>query len=215
LNVDRCAGSGAPGARWEPAPEGALDGQQHTCQTAGWDDSLAALRAALSAHAPVDGLLGFSQGAAVAAVLCAMQQAARGAAPGAALGAALTADGGPPSNRSAAGEDFCLHFAVLLSGFPSPCPLHARLMAEAGPLQLPSLHVFGGSAAAEGAGGDAGTGCRRGGIPVAASEALAAAFDPGAGRRLARHGGGHDVPRTKALVAAVRDFVAAQSASGE
>lgn len=108
---------------------------------------------------------------------------------------------------------------ILISGFLSACPAHARLLASLGPLPLPSLHIFGGGgdsgapAAGGGGGADADDATAAAGdrtVGAALSEALAAAYDPAAGRRLLRHGGGHDVPRSKSLVAAVREFVVAQ-----
>jgi predicted esterase len=183
--------------QWEPAPSSLPADQELASQSEGWDESLRALRAALAQHAPVDAVLGFSQGAAVAAVLCAMQQQEqqeqqqdKGPPPQTPAAAAAAAATGPPPPPHPP-----LRFAILLSGFPSPSPAHAALLAAAGPLRLPSLHVFGA------AGADRAVAARL-------SEALADAFDPAAGRRLARRGGGgHGVPRTRALVGAVQEFV--------
>lgn len=71
------------------------------------------------------------QGAAVAAVLCALQQQASRAPPDP-TGSGSDAQPWPP-----------LRFAVLCSGFASPCPKHQRLLAAEAPLQLPSLHIYG------------------------------------------------------------------------
>ena len=68
------------------------------------------------------------QGAAVAAVLCALQQRAS-LAPSELPG---DAEPWPP-----------LRFAVMCSGFPSPCPEHQQLLAAEAPLRLPSLHIYG------------------------------------------------------------------------
>lgn len=67
------------------------------------------------------------QGAAVAAVLCALQQQSSRAA-----AASSDEDAWPR-----------LRFAVLCSGFASPCPEHGRLLRAQAPLQLPSLHIYG------------------------------------------------------------------------
>lgn len=60
---------------WLQAPEHVGD-QQQLHQTEGWEQSLAALQSYMQVQGPFDGLLGFSQGAAVAAALCALQQQA-------------------------------------------------------------------------------------------------------------------------------------------
>ena len=80
----------------------------------GWDNSLRVLREALERH-PGAGVLGFSQGAAVAAAV-----------------AALSCHGQLPA----------LRFAVLVAGF---IPRAAELapLFEGAPLDLPSLHVWG------------------------------------------------------------------------
>ncbi|KAK9843948.1 hypothetical protein WJX81_000209 [Elliptochloris bilobata] len=89
-----------------------------------WPASLALLRDALRSDAgPYDGVMGFSQGAAVAAVLCALQQRA------------ARASGAEPWPR--------LRFAVLCSGFQSPRAEHMQLLAAEAPLRLPSLHIYG------------------------------------------------------------------------
>uniref|UniRef100_A0A9L0ITX5 Esterase OVCA2 n=1 Tax=Equus asinus TaxID=9793 RepID=A0A9L0ITX5_EQUAS len=83
----------------------------------GLKEALGTVAQALSQLGPFDGLLGFSQGAALAAVVCALGQA-----------------GDPrfPLPR----------FIILVSGF---CPRGLGLKESIllGPLSLPSLHVFG------------------------------------------------------------------------
>lgn len=79
----------------------------------GWDASLAALRAEAERHSSI-GVLGFSQGAAVAAVLAALARA---------------------------GDFPPLRFVVLIAGFVPRSRDLAPLFAE--PIELPSLHVFG------------------------------------------------------------------------
>ena len=96
-------------------------------QTEGWRASKAALLDVLQREGPFDGVLGFSQGAAVAAALCAEQQRQQ-------LSACTDA---VPS----------LRFAILCSGYPSAAAEHRALHAEIGLLQLPTLHVFGAHAA--------------------------------------------------------------------
>ncbi len=63
---------------------------------------------------------------------------------------------------SAAGSCFTYFHAftvILTSGYPSPCAAHMQLLKDAGPVPLPSMHVYG-------AGGDD----RQ--VPAAASEQL-------------------------------------------
>jgi len=214
-------------AAWEQAPAGFIEQQQLERQTEGWDESLRVVAAALEQHAPIDGVLGFSQGAAVATVLCAMQQLqqqkkAAGAddddsssssikgSSTTAQGSSTTVQGSSSSSSSKGGSSNSrpeqelerwlprFRFVVLASGFPSPSPSHAALLAAAGPLRLPSLHVFGGA------------GGRDTAVSAELSEGLANAFDPAEGRRLVRSGGGHDVPRTRPLISAVHQFLVAQ-----
>lgn len=83
----------------------------------GLEEALGTVAQALSKLGPFDGILGFSQGAALAALVCALGQA-----------------GDPrfPLPR----------FIILVSGF---CPRGLGLKEDIlqGPLSVPSLHVFG------------------------------------------------------------------------
>ena len=110
---------GTPGnAQWQAAPQG-LDATQHTRQTEGWDACWTLLRAALVAG-NYDGLLGFSQGAGIAASVVAMLQ--HTPLPG-----------------------IHLRFVILCSGYVPTAPALAPLLGPgAPPLTLPSLHVVGG-----------------------------------------------------------------------
>ncbi|NXC31857.1 OVCA2 Esterase, partial [Campylorhamphus procurvoides] len=74
-----------------------------------------AVAAALAERGPFDGLLGFSQGAALAAMVC-----------------ALRARGDPR---------FPVRFAVLVAGFASRAPEHEHFYRD--PIALPTLHVVG------------------------------------------------------------------------
>lgn len=103
------------GAKWRPAaaPFGPL---QYLTQTAGWSTSLAHLRRVFSEQGPFDGVLGFSQGAAVAAALCRYRGGGEG----------------PP---------IAFKFAVLCSGFRSPAEGAAD--GSPGVIDIPSLHIYG------------------------------------------------------------------------
>ncbi|XP_059913747.1 esterase OVCA2 isoform X2 [Gadus macrocephalus] len=127
-------GSGGPDPRgwWFSDVEGrSFSAQQRCAESLGLEDSLAAVRAAGEELGPFDGVLGFSQGAALVAVLCALQER----------------DPDPPLR---------VRFAVLVAGFRSACEGHRGFYgAPLGvpplgvpplgvpPLGVPSLHVFG------------------------------------------------------------------------
>ena len=116
------------------------DQQQHSCQTAGWPESWAALRQVLESEGPFDGVLGFSQGAAVAAVLCALLQEGAG-------GGGLQLAGSTAADSSGSPDQLQpLRFAILCSGYASPVPEHRELLGrcrQAGGIRLASLHIFG------------------------------------------------------------------------
>jgi hypothetical protein len=81
--------------------------------------------AALTAEQHFDGVIGFSQGAALAGLLLATQEA--------------------PADEAAAGKPFAFGFGfgfgVMIGGFTSPKPQHAALFRRK--LATPSLHVTG------------------------------------------------------------------------
>ncbi|NXC65147.1 OVCA2 Esterase, partial [Aleadryas rufinucha] len=79
------------------------------------EESLSAVAAALAEHGPFDGLLGFSQGAALAAMVCAL--------------------------RGRGDPRFPVAFAVLVAGFASRAPAHGHFYRE--PIALPTLHIVG------------------------------------------------------------------------
>lgn len=128
---------------------------------AGLEASLAAVAAAVAERGPFDGVLGFSQGAALGAMLCALGQ--RGHA------------------------RFAPRFALLVAGFRSRAPAHARFYAE--PLAVPSLHVVGQADAV---------------IPPARSAELAACF---VAPVVLEHPGGHFVPAAAPQREAYRRFL--------
>ncbi|KPP70868.1 hypothetical protein Z043_110266 [Scleropages formosus] len=94
-----------------------FDAAQQCEASLGLEDSVDAVREAVRTLGPFDGILGFSQGAALVAMLCALQE--RQMEP-----------------------DFRFRFAILVAGFRSACAQHAKFYASA-PLAIPSLHVFG------------------------------------------------------------------------
>ncbi|XP_057677512.1 esterase OVCA2 [Corythoichthys intestinalis] len=98
-----------PGAR-------TFDARQLCEDSSGLDESVAAVREAARRHAPLDGVLGFSQGAALAVVLCALRE-------------------------SGAEPDLSFRFAILVAGFRSRCARHLTFYSA--PLETASMHVFG------------------------------------------------------------------------
>lgn len=95
--------------------EGTFDALEEAPSCRGLEESLEAVARAFAEQGPVDGLLGFSQGAALVGILCALKQR------------------GDPR--------FPFAFAVLVAGFESRAPDH-RLYYGA-PIAVPSLHVVG------------------------------------------------------------------------
>jgi len=83
----------------------------------GWEQTRDWITGQLSAGPRVDGLFGFSQGAALAGLLAALRE----------------------SPRAPRGLDF--RFAIMVGGFTSFLPQHADLFPR--PLTIPSVHVVG------------------------------------------------------------------------
>lgn len=109
-----------PKRAWLIPPKGednTFDEMQYMSQTLGWMESFESLRYALLDLGPFDGILGFSQGASVAAALCALKQA-----------------GKIPQDS--------FQFAVIASGYVSPVDEHRELLSLIGKIQVPSLHIF-------------------------------------------------------------------------
>ena len=120
---DAAAAAGAPLPEPPPLPApmagGAAGEHPFEAQSAGWDESLAVVTAALRCHAPVHGMLGLSQGAAVAAAVAASCADASGVVP--------------------------LRLMWLAGGFVPAAPAGSALRGGA-PLRVRSLHVFSGDA---------------------------------------------------------------------
>ncbi|XP_061219421.1 esterase OVCA2 [Neopsephotus bourkii] len=107
-------GDDPPRGWWFSGP-GTFEAAEAAAEPAGLEESLSAVAAALAEQGPFDGLLGFSQGAALAAMVC-----------------ALRARGDPR---------FPVGFAILVAGFASRAPAHGHFYRE--PIALPTLHVVG------------------------------------------------------------------------
>ena len=121
----------------------------------GWPASQAAIRAALEEHAPIDGLLGFSQGATAAALFLAHAQLPEEDGPEVQQAAAQQqqqqqqqagSPGKPPQpqqqqQQQRSPED-SLRFAVIIAGFLPRDASYADALRRGCPT-LPSLHVVG------------------------------------------------------------------------
>ncbi len=144
-----------------------------------WPRTLDAIRAAFRRQGPFDGVLGFSQGAALAALLVGLRSRDGSSASGPDA-TAQTASSEPPL-------DF--DFAVMIGGFASADSDLARLYDERANYDLPSVHMIGRSDAA---------------VPREASLALASRFkDP----LILEHEGGHVIPHGPPIRQAFRTFL--------
>ncbi|XP_044286487.1 esterase OVCA2 isoform X2 [Varanus komodoensis] len=95
--------------------EGTFSALEEASSCRGLEESLSGVAQAFVEHGPVDGLLGFSQGAALAGIICALKQ--QGDA------------------------RFPFDFAILIAGFKSRAVCHCGYYQ--GPIAVPSLHVLG------------------------------------------------------------------------
>ncbi|XP_067864563.1 esterase OVCA2 [Heptranchias perlo] len=95
--------------------EDSFDAVDHVETCKGLEESLEMISKAMSELGPFDGIMGFSQGAALVSMICALKQQ------------------GDPR--------FQFDFAILVAGFRSRCKLHDCFYKE--PVAVPSLHVFG------------------------------------------------------------------------
>ncbi|XP_074119970.1 esterase OVCA2 [Sminthopsis crassicaudata] len=113
-----CSPEEEPRGWWFSEPEAAaFSALEEPAECRGLEEALGVVQQAMAKHGPLDGLLGFSQGAALAALVCALGQA-----------------GDPrfPLPR----------FVILVSGFRPRGPRLSPPLLQA-PLLLPSLHVLG------------------------------------------------------------------------
>ncbi|XP_043105980.1 esterase OVCA2 [Puntigrus tetrazona] len=94
-----------------------FNAQQECESSLGLEESVETVKSAVKDLGPFDGILGFSQGAALVAMLCALQEQKLEAA-------------------------FNFRFAILVAGFRSACSQHQRFY-EGPAITIPSLHVFG------------------------------------------------------------------------
>ena len=156
-----------------------FDSTQYQKQTCGWRETIETIARTLEEKGPFAGCLGFSQGAAVAAVLAALE-------------------GHRPVNQRR------FKFVVLCSSYLSAVPEHQLLLQhwrrsckEGSGIPLPSLHVYGITA------GDGGGGCEPD------CKAVWECFDASKRVLLRQGSGAHmqTIPRSKAATARVAEFI--------
>ncbi|XP_030041803.1 esterase OVCA2 [Microcaecilia unicolor] len=92
-----------------------FDALEETDSSQGLEDTLALLDRVFAEQGPFDGVLGFSQGAALGAILCAL--------------------------KSQEDHRFPFHFAILVAGFKSRSAEHQGYYQDT--IKVPTLHVFG------------------------------------------------------------------------
>ncbi|XP_018413155.1 PREDICTED: esterase OVCA2 [Nanorana parkeri] len=105
-----------PRGWWFSDPEkNSFNAMEEARSCVGLEESLQAVAKAFSELGPFNGILGFSQGAALVAMICALKQR------------------GDPR--------FQFDFAILVAGFKSRSTEHAEFYQQ--PITIPSLHVYG------------------------------------------------------------------------
>ena len=112
------------------------DVENFTLTYEGLDASEAFLARAIAERGPLDGLLGFSQGAVMAAAMVALQRAASGGG-----GSGGGGGGGGGANEALARAP-PIKFAAFFGAAFSRHPRHAAAFAQ-GPFAVPTLHVIG------------------------------------------------------------------------
>ncbi|XP_074659693.1 esterase OVCA2-like isoform X2 [Tubulanus polymorphus] len=101
---------------WFSTPDDYYRPQDDTDCCKGFDDSLKLIEQTIVEHGPFDGVLGFSQGATMASLVCGLHE----------------------QNPESV---FKFNFAVFISGFKSHSKPHDQLYSK--PVSIPTLHVYG------------------------------------------------------------------------
>ncbi|UVK44862.1 serine hydrolase family protein [Mesorhizobium sp. AR07] len=143
----------------------------------GWQRTRAAIGSAFARQGPFDGVFGFSQGAALAALLVGLRCGDN--------------PGDEPSGTAGKNPDRSLafDFAIMVGGFVSADPDLARLYGERSNYDLPSVHIIGRSDTI---------------VPPIASIDLASRFrNP----LILEHEGGHIIPNAPSIRQRFRGFL--------
>ncbi|KAJ5153266.1 uncharacterized protein N7482_009744 [Penicillium canariense] len=165
----------------------------------GLEEGIAAVAKVLSEEGPFDGVIGFSQGAAMAGMVAALLENGRKAAFGEFEKEVSEGAGGVPFPASFAAPGFQhppFKFAIAYSGFRSPGPRY-RAFYESPPIQTPVLHVLGSLDAV---------------VEESRSRALidACAGDPEKDGLVVWHPGGHFLPSQRPYLDAAVRFIREQ-----
>uniref|UniRef100_A0A383VLT9 Serine hydrolase domain-containing protein n=1 Tax=Tetradesmus obliquus TaxID=3088 RepID=A0A383VLT9_TETOB len=191
----------AASAGWQVAPADVATADQHSSQCHGWQASWKIIQEALSNSSSgslgvqqVDGLLGFSQGAAVVTAVVAQLQQQQQQQQQHAGSTGVTSGLGVQLQ-----QQLQPRFAILASGFVSPAPEHRQLLQQQQPLQLPALHVYAAAGESGGCSGD-----RQ--IQQRLSDELYQLWEPSS-RQCILHDGGHLIPCRRDIVSDIRTFL--------
>lgn len=133
MNIINCLGYGW----WFNTKDHTFKATEPSSLSVGFEDSVALIEKTFNDLGPFDGILGFSQGAAFASILCAMQQKKC-----IVIITYITVFLDPRFHSlSLTVTPIKFDFAIIISGFKSLCEPHAYLYNEQ--LSLNTLHVYG------------------------------------------------------------------------
>ncbi|XP_037508007.1 esterase OVCA2 [Rhipicephalus sanguineus] len=105
------------GRAWWFSSEKTFSSKEYTDTCRGFEESVKAIEEAFKEQGPFDGILGFSQGAAMTAMILSLQSLKR--------------------------IECSFKFGVLVAGFRSRSSAHDYLFAQEGAIDVPTLHVVG------------------------------------------------------------------------
>ncbi|KAJ6111927.1 Serine hydrolase FSH [Penicillium sp. IBT 18751x] len=168
----------------------------------GMDDGLAAVAKVITEQGPFDGVIGFSQGATMAAMVTALLEPGRKEAfEHFEKDSSEGAPGIPWPTAFEQLQNSPLKFALLYSGFRAPGPRY-RAFYEHPPIQTPALHILGTLDSV---------------VDEAKSKALmnACAGDPEKDGLVVFHPGGHFVPSQRPYLDAAVQFIRKQLEKSE
>ncbi|XP_077517548.1 esterase OVCA2-like isoform X2 [Amblyomma americanum] len=112
-----CVGDNEGGRGWWFSSEKSFSAREYTDTCRGFEESVKAIEQACKLEGPFDGILGFSQGAAMAAMILLMQCLKK--------------------------VECSFKFGVLVAGFRSRSSAHDHLFAKEGLIDVPTLHIVG------------------------------------------------------------------------
>ena len=146
----------------------------------GWQKTRDAIVSAFAEQGPFDGLFGFSQGAALAALLVGLRARDE---------LVVSGPAGPAGRTSCSEKSLAFDFAVMVGGFVAADADLARLYGEGASYDLPSAHIIGRSDAV---------------VPRETSLGLASKFN---NPLILEHEGGHVISRAPQIRQGLRAFL--------